>query len=150
MTPFKTILLTTSFLLIGVAIGGYLFAQSQPRPLFSLKQCDECLSKSEMYGLLASVGINRLTPFLPFVVWQTDKTIVFKYPVTKGNFHYLFMPKKDIKNIGEFSEEDAGYITDAFLAIRYIIQRDGLFNYRVYTNGPGYQDVSYLHFHLAG
>jgi diadenosine tetraphosphate (Ap4A) HIT family hydrolase len=64
--------------------------------------------------------------------------------------HYLIVPKKDIKNIGEISEADTPYLIDAIFVARYIIEEKKLYHYRLLTNGPGFQDVAYLHFHLIG
>jgi diadenosine tetraphosphate (Ap4A) HIT family hydrolase len=85
---------------------------------------------------------------MPFKVFETDKTVVIKHPFSSDRVHYVIIPKKDIKNIGQISEADARYLTDAFLVARCIIEREKLWRYRLYTNGPGAQDVTYLHFHL--
>jgi diadenosine tetraphosphate (Ap4A) HIT family hydrolase len=58
------------------------------------------------------------------------------------------VPKKDIKNIGELTDEDKDYIIDLYSTVVTVINRQGLKNYRLLTNGPGKQDVAYLHFHL--
>ena len=86
---------------------------------------------------------------MPFVVLETDKTVVIKHPLSPGQIHYVIIPKKDIKNIGEISEADAQYLTDAFLVMRRMIEQEKLSRYRIYTNGPDSQDVTYLHFHLV-
>ena len=85
---------------------------------------------------------------MPFVVFETDKTVVIKHPFSLERIHYVIIPEKDIKNIGEISEADTQYLTDAFFVARRIIEQEKLLNYRFYTNGPGPQDVTYLHFHL--
>jgi len=61
----------------------------------------------------------------------------------------MYVPKKDIKNIGEFSMEDIEYFLNLFAAITTTINKYGLTNYRLLSNGPGKQDVAYLYFHLA-
>jgi len=86
---------------------------------------------------------------IPFIAFETDKTIAVKLPFQKTRFHYVIVPKKDIKNIGELREEDASYLIDAFLVARHIIEKEKLTRYRIFTNGPCYQDVTYLHFHLV-
>ncbi len=60
------------------------------------------------------------------------------------------IPKKDIKNIGELSDLDRDYLVDLFSVVGEIVREEKLIDYRVVTNGPGYQGVSYLHFHLIG
>ena len=146
------------FLILGVLIGGYLFSRTQPRSLLSLNRCENCWAPRELAGLVASAGINRFPALIPKVEFETDKTIVIKnpFPIRAANpdnrdaqsVDYLIFPKKDIKNIGEFSEEDAAYIADAFLVARHIIEQNKSTMYRVFTNGPGFQDIGYLHFHL--
>jgi len=86
---------------------------------------------------------------MPFKVFETDKTVVIKHPFSSDRIHYVIIPKKDIKNIGEISEANAQYLTDAFFVARWIIEREKLSKYSFYTNGPGSQDVTYLHFHLV-
>jgi hypothetical protein len=41
-------------------------------------------------------------------------------------------------------------LTDVFKVMSEIIREKSLVDYQVITNGPGYQSVSYLHFHLTG
>jgi diadenosine tetraphosphate (Ap4A) HIT family hydrolase len=114
-----------------------------------MSRCQDCLSPKDLAGLLASVGIQKLPGVIPYVVFETDKTIVVKLPFTKAHTHYVIIPKKDIKNIGELSEEDVPYLNDAFFVARHLIEEKKLSKYILYTNGPGYQDVTYLHFHLV-
>ena len=86
---------------------------------------------------------------MPFKVLETEKTVVIKHPFSSDRVHYVIIPKKDIKNIGEISETDAPYLADAFFVAKWIIEREKLSKYRIYTNGDGSQDVTYLHFHLV-
>jgi hypothetical protein len=167
MSKPKIILASLFFLLVGIAIGGYLFDQSQPRSFLALNRCQDCLSPKDLAGLIASVGIQKVPGLIPFVVLETDKTIVIKNPLPEGRgsgpfssvrarrnsgitLHYVIIPKKDIKDIGQISKEDAPYLLDAYVVARDIIEKEKLSNYRIYTNGPGFQDVTYLHFHLIG
>jgi hypothetical protein len=149
MSKWRVITLSLLFLFVGIMIGGYLFSQSQPRSLLALNQCQNCLRPNDLAGLLASVGIQKLPGMVPFTVFETDKTIAIKLPLQKQHFHYVIIPKKDIKNIGELSETDDPYLIDAHLVARQIIEKDKLYKYRFYTNGPGFQNVTYLHFHLT-
>jgi diadenosine tetraphosphate (Ap4A) HIT family hydrolase len=61
----------------------------------------------------------------------------------------VVIPKKDIKNVGSLSDEDMVYLTDAFSAMRWIVNKEGLTDYQIHTNGRGLQEVTYLHFHLV-
>jgi hypothetical protein len=44
--------------------------------------------------------------------------VTYDEKVTVVNAHYGIIPKKDIKNIGEISEADTQYLTDAFFVVR--------------------------------
>ena len=149
MGTMRIIILTLISIGIGILIGGYLFSKSQPRSFLALNRCQNCLSPEDLLGLVASVGIQRFPKLLPSVIFETDKTIVLKHPHPLSRIHYIIVPKKDIKNIGEASEADSPYLTDAYFVARSIIEKEGLSNYRLLTNGPGFQDVTYLHFHLV-
>jgi diadenosine tetraphosphate (Ap4A) HIT family hydrolase len=60
------------------------------------------------------------------------------------------VPKKDIRDISQVSAEDELYLTDIFMVARQLVEKEGLRDYRIYTNGAGRQSVGYLHFHLGG
>jgi len=150
MTRIRTILLVATALLLGVLLGGYLFSDSQPRSFLALNKCEgKCLQANELVGLMASVGIQRFSALAPSVIKETDKTIVLEHPSPHARVHYLVIPKKDIKNIGEFSDSDADYLIDAFKVVSEIIREKNLVDYQLITNGPGYQSATYLHFHLT-
>jgi diadenosine tetraphosphate (Ap4A) HIT family hydrolase len=74
---------------------------------------------------------------------------VIEHPRPQARLHYLVIPKRDIKNIAELSDSDNEYLIDAFKVAREIIKENNLTDYRLTTNGPGYQGVTYLHFHLT-
>ncbi len=149
MKKLKTILLILISLCVGIAIGGYLFSKSQPRSFLAITRCQSCLTHEDFLGLLASVAIQKFPGLMPSKVFETDRTVVIKHPFSSYRIHYVIIPKKDIKNIGEISEVNAPYFTDVFFVARWLIERDKLSEYRLYTNGPGSQDVTYLHFHLV-
>ena len=86
---------------------------------------------------------------MPAVVMETDHTIVVEHPAPEARLHYLIIPKKDIKNIAEASEEDKEYLVDVFRVVSHIVKEQRLERYRVITNGAGYQTATYLHFHLT-
>ena len=58
------------------------------------------------------------------------------------------VPKKDVKSIADVSVDDGSYVLDCVAVIRALVTENGLRNYRVVTNGPGLQGVTYLHFHV--
>ena len=135
-------------LFVGVVVGGYLFDQSQPRSFLSINHCDHCLNAKDLAGLLTSVGVHKMPGLIPSVVFESEKTIVIKNPRPESRFDYILIPKKDIKNIGDLTEEDAPYLIDVYLVARTIVEKEKVSNYRLFTNGPGFQDATYLHFHL--
>jgi len=148
MNKLKWPLACLFFLLAGIVIGGYLFARSQPRSLLSLDHCQHCLSPKDLGGLLISAGIQRLPGLIPDVVLETDKSVVIKNPLVRAGVDYVILPKRDIKDIGELAADDIPYLIDAYRVARWLIEEKKLSNYRFYTNGPDFQDITYLHFHL--
>jgi Scavenger mRNA decapping enzyme C-term binding len=149
MFKIKLVLVSVLCLSVGLVSGGVLFSQSQPRSFLSLHHCHHCLDAKDLAGLLASVGIQKFPGLLPSVVFETDRTIALLLPSANQGVHYVIIPKKDIKNIGEMSAEDVPYLIDIFAVAQHIIAEQALSNYEIITNGPGFQDVTYLHFHLV-
>lgn len=134
---------------IGIGVGGYLFANTQPRSLLALNQCNgNCYQKKELAGLIASAGIQRLPGFIPRVVAETDKCVAIVHPRPESRFHYVMFPKHDVKNIGELTDADAPFVMGCFALIPQLVARSGTRDYRILSNGPGYQDIAYLHFHF--
>ncbi len=136
-------------LIVGVTIGGYLFSDTQPRSLLALSRCNAtCLQPNELVGLVNSVIIQKTPVLMPEVVMETDKSIAIKHPMPEFPIHYVVFPKRDIKNIGQLEGDDQDYLLDTFAVLSQLIRQDGLENYQIITNGPGYQETTYLHFHL--
>lgn len=135
---------------LGVILGASLFRTLEPRSLLAWNRCAEqsCLRVNEVVGIAAAVGIHYAPGAIPFVVRETPYSIVLRHPLAEARVHYIAIPKKDIKNIGELSDDDKVYLLDAFAVMQDLIKEEHLQKYIVKTNGPGYQDVAYLHFHL--
>ncbi|HKQ58276.1 MAG TPA: HIT domain-containing protein [Candidatus Eisenbacteria bacterium] len=144
----RVVLISLFSALIGLIVGGWAFSKSQPRSVIAIKSCENCASPADLLGLMASVGIQKTPGMMPLKVLETDKTIAFKLPRRKG-FHYVIVPRIDIKDVGDVSPENAEYLSDAFLVMRRLIDDNRLTHYAVTTNGPGFQSVTYLHFHLS-
>jgi len=146
------ILFALLMLVAGITIGGFLFSDTVRRPFLNISACHEnCIKSNELLGFLASVGIQAMPGNLPKVIFETDKTLVFdiQYPYPPEKIHYAIVPKKDIKDIGQMTEEDKEYFNDAYSVIGKIVNENNYKKYRVSTNGPGFQEVTYLHFHLV-
>lgn len=145
-------LMLVMFFVLGLVIGGWLMRDVRPRSVFAADDCKQgsCFRLNELTGLAAAIGIQRVPSIMPYVVFQTDKSIVFSNPLPEAKYHYIIVPKKDIKSSQELGPEDQGYLIDAYAAMNRLIREKDLKTYLIKTNGPGYQDVGYLHFHLIG
>ena len=64
-------------------------------------------------------------------------------------YHYIVFPKKDVKSIADISLADHQHVLECMAVMRMLVLEHGLRRYRVVTNGPGLQHVTYLHFHLV-
>ena len=67
---------------------------------------------------------------------ETDHTLAMQLPSIKRGMHYVLIPKKDIKNIGDIAAEDAPYLIDLFAVAQHIITAKNLTQYEIITNGP--------------
>jgi len=74
---FKKAAILLIIFIAGIVVGGYLFRDVQPRSFLKIDACNEsCLNSNELLGLIGSVGIQNLPDSMPFVVKETDKTVV--------------------------------------------------------------------------
>lgn len=48
------------------------------------------------------------------------------------------------------TDQDAPFVLGCSALTRELVARDNLQHWRLLTNGPALQDVTYLHFHLVG
>jgi len=135
-------------LLVGLISGGIVCSRSQPRSVLALHHCQQGLDVRDLAGLLASVGIQQFPGLMPAVVYETDRTLALQVPSATWRVHYVILPKKDMKNIGDMAAEDMPYLIDIFAVAQHMIATHALANYQILTNGPGFQDVTYLHFHV--
>ena len=150
MRRIKTLLLVLLIFSLGVVCGGYLFASSRPRSFLAVGRCEgTCLQPNELVGLVASVGIQKFSGLVPSVVKETDKTIAITHPSPQARTHFVIIPKRDIKNVGQLTEADRDFLIDMYAVSRQLIDENGLVNYQLIANGPGYQTATYLHFHLV-
>jgi hypothetical protein len=134
----------------GLSIGARAFMNTQPRAWLNIASCaDRCYRASDIAGLFASAGIVNAPGWVPQVVRESDKCVAVPYPRRGRHLHLVFFPKRDIRDIADLTAEDTPYVMDCFAIIRAIVSEQNLSDYRVYTNGPGEQDISYLHFHLV-
>jgi len=140
---------TLALLVTGVVIGGYLFRDVQPRSFLALDDCrNNCYRPNELVGLLASAGIQRAPSALPFVVRESSGCITIKHPFPSARFHFVVFPKRDVKDIASISNDDGPFVLECFEHIRQLVAQHQLNRYRVETNGPLRQHVTFLHFHV--
>ncbi len=145
----KTRILAPALALLGgVGLGGYLFSDSQPRSFLALSNCVSCYRPNDLAGLLASAGIQKAAGAIPLVAKETDRCVAIEHPFHTAKFHFVVFPKKDIKDIAHISVDDQQYVLDCLAVVRALVVENDLRTYRLQTNGPGLQDVTYLHFHL--
>lgn len=146
----KKLIFYLILILLGAGAGAYLFADTEVRRPLEFKDCKPvCLKTDEALGLVTSIGIRYAAGYIPDKVLETDKTLAIKHPTSKVANHYLIIPKKDIKNIASIEEADQPYLLDSVAVIEQIVADKHLKTFQVVTNGPGYQDATYLHFHLV-
>ncbi|MBL8385373.1 MAG: HIT domain-containing protein [Burkholderiales bacterium] len=86
---------------------------------------------------------------LPLVHRESDLCLTIRHPFPTQRTHFVIFPKRDIKDIGSIVSQDSPVLMDCMGHIRWLVQTYQLKNYKVETNGPGRQHVTYLHFHLV-
>jgi diadenosine tetraphosphate (Ap4A) HIT family hydrolase len=134
---------------LGIACGGYLFASSTPRSFLALNDCQKrCFDSNELAGLIASSAILRAPFIVPWVVMESDTCLAIRYPKHDTRVHYVLFPKHDTRNITTMTAQDWPFVIGCFALARRLVAQDKLKSYRLQTNGPGMQDIAYLHFHL--
>ena len=150
--PRSVLVLSLTFL-IGILAGAALIHRPIPNAPRELPPAREPWNPRDVLGLLGSLGIRAMAGRLesiPGVVLETDRTFAIALPARWNRVHYVLVPKKDIRDIGQVTAEDQAYLTDAFLVARRLAEKESLKSYRLYTNDRSLQTVAYMHFHLVG
>jgi histidine triad (HIT) family protein len=133
----------------GVVAGGYLFSRSLPRSFLAVGNCGgRCFNANEIAGLLASAAIQRAPGVIPGVVLESDTCIAVRYPRPQTRIHLVLFPKRDVKDIATLTAEDVPYVLGCFAMVRELVETEHIKDYRLSSNGPTRQEVTYLHFHL--
>lgn len=148
----KTLILAsilTIFTLSFVFWAGLVIGQKvQPRSVFALNKCEKnCWSQNEITGLIGSIGVE-LGGQKVMAVKENDTCFSIKIPFTQLKTHYTIIPKKDIQDIGQIKDEEMPIVNDCLKIVREHISEENLQEYQLTSNGPDYQHVRYLHFHL--
>jgi diadenosine tetraphosphate (Ap4A) HIT family hydrolase len=134
---------------IAFVLGAALFSGSQPRSVYNLRDCQgDCLAKRDAGGALASLFLRHAPSLTPLLLEESERCVAVRHWKPRGDFHRVYLPKRDVRNIMELAQEDVPYLLDCLaLANRHLAQV-GLRNYRVLSNGPESQHVTYFHFHV--
>lgn len=120
----------------------------KPRDGIEIINCDDCIKKKEIAGTLAAIAVQIAPHTIPKNVEISNKCFVMEHYNPKGRLHYVAFPRKDIKDFGEIGTDDLPYVAECFSMFQRIIQREHTTRYRILSNGPYFQDVRMLHFHL--
>ncbi len=94
---------------LGVALGGWLFADTQPRSILAVGRCTDCWTLQDLAGLLGWAGMQRAAGALPGIEIETDRTVALRSPIPEARTHYVILPKRDIRNVGELAAGDEAY-----------------------------------------
>jgi diadenosine tetraphosphate (Ap4A) HIT family hydrolase len=81
-------------------------------------------------------------------VGESNECIAIRHPKPEGRVHLVLFPKRDVRNVLELQPEDGPYVLGCFALARKLTDLEGVRNYRLLTNGPALQHVTYLHFHV--
>lgn len=135
-------------LCVGVVLGGWAFSRSIPRSFLAVTKCSgSCYKPNDLVGLLASAGIQQASPVIP-AVGESNECIAIRHPKPEGRVHLVLFPKRDVRNVLELQPEDGPYVLGCFALARVLTDLEGVRDYRLLTNGPALQHVTYLHFHV--
>jgi hypothetical protein len=146
---FKQIVSALLLFMLGVVLGGYLFSKTEPRSFLAFRSGHyRFYNKQEIAGLVTSAAILRAPFLIPDVVLESDTCLAIRYPNARERIHFVLFPKHDTKNITTLTPADSPYLLGCSALARELVLREKLKAYRFYTNGPQYQEIAYLHFHL--
>ncbi len=150
-TLLRKIIVILVVFIVGIFLGGYFFSDTQPRKFITLNSCStKCFSTKELAGLLTSAGLLKAPSLVPRPIFESDKIVVVHYPAPNTSFHEVVFPKKDIRDVSQISDGDQEYIWEAMTYISETVRKNGLTKYKIVSNGPDYQQTTYLHFHIIG
>lgn len=135
-------------LVLGIFVGAWLFHDTRSRSVLTLPRCNDCLNPSQVLGLMASVTLRKAPGLIPRVVAETEHAIAMIHPFPNDAHHYVIIPKRDVRHVGDLSKEDLEAVRHCFELADHLVRERRLTHFRLTTNGPAIQHVNYLHFHL--
>jgi len=87
-------------------------------------------------------------------VYEDDKVYAFRDIQPQAPVHILIVPKEHIASANELNENNAGVLSDIYLAAKKLAEKEGIAadGYRIVNNCGvnGGQTVNHLHFHMLG
>lgn len=87
------------------------------------------------------------------IVFENERILAIKDLHPNAPVHLLIMPKKEIKNLQEVTQEDLGVISEIIEVAQKLAEEfDIADGYRLVTNNGSTagQTIFHLHFHLIG
>ena len=137
---------------IGFAGGAISFVNTRARPLPDIHKCaptDDCLTDPEVLGLMTSVWLHLAPGWTPDIVARSKECVAIRSPKPEGHVDFVFFPTRDILNLLEMAPGDEKYALGCIALMRQIVDDRAMRNWRIVSNGPGKQEIAYLHFHLV-
>lgn len=135
----------------GFTCGALSFVQTQARPLPVLHQCEsveDCLTDREVLGLITSAGLHLAPGLMPDIVARSKECVGISSPRPAARIDLVFFPTRDIPNLLDVVPGDEKYLMDCIALMRKVADERGMRKWRIISNGPGVQEIAYLHFHL--
>ncbi|MDO8573814.1 MAG: HIT domain-containing protein [Candidatus Daviesbacteria bacterium] len=85
-------------------------------------------------------------------IYESDNLVVFPDINPSADIHFLIIPKKHIKGIGDLTDSDGLLLSEVYKTVDKLVTDNNLNDklYRVMVNGGKAQHVPHLHFHLLG
>lgn len=136
---------------IGFVGGAVSFVNTQARPLPEIHKCaptDECLTDPEVLGLVTSVWLHLAPGFTPGIIARSKECVGIRSPKPEAYADLVFFPTRDIRNLLDLAPGDEKYIQGCIALMRQVVDQRGMRNWKIVSNGPGKQEIAYLHFHL--
>jgi len=135
----------------GFACGAVSFIGTQSRPLPAFSQCSSteiCLTDPEVLGLITSVGLHLAPGLMPDIVGRSPECVAINNPKPEAGVDLVFFPTRDLRNLLDLAPGDEKYVVGCIALMRKVADERGIRNWRIVSNGPGIQEIAYLHFHL--
>jgi hypothetical protein len=145
------ILLCVFLFLAGFVCGAASFIGTQSRPVLFPRRCEpggRCISDAEVLGLLTSAGLHVAPGLMPDIIARSADCVGIRSPRPEARVDLVFFPLRDMRDLLDLAPGDEPYLSDCFALMRDVAHKQGLHDWKVVTNGPGQQEIAYLHFHL--